>query len=91
LIRVKISGHLQDYTGGKREVQLTKAPNVLGMVRELGKVFPGIERRILNDQEHIRTYVNVFVNSDNARDSDGEQTRLKDGDVIHILPSVAGG
>jgi sulfur-carrier protein len=91
LIRVKIAGHLQDYTGGKREFQITKAYDVLGMVNELNRTFPGIAQRILNDQERIRTYVNVFVNGDNTRDREGEMTRLKDGDVVHILPSVAGG
>lgn len=91
MIRVKITGQLQDYTGGKRELQIGRADDVLGMIKELNRVCPGIEQRILNDQERIRTYVNVFVNSDNTKDSEGERTRLKDGDVVHILPSVAGG
>ena len=91
MIRVKIAGHLQDYTGGRRELQIAKAHDVIGMVNELNRKFPGIAQRILNDQERIRNYVNVFVNSDNAKDVDGVRTRLKDGDVVHILPSVAGG
>ncbi|MDG6901676.1 MAG: MoaD family protein [Nitrososphaerota archaeon] len=91
MIRVKIAGHLQDYTGGKKELQVIQARDVLGMVNELNLSFPGIAQRILNDQEQIRTYVNVFVNRDNAKDADGERTPLKDGDVVHILPSVAGG
>jgi sulfur-carrier protein len=91
LIRVKIAGHLVEYTGGKRELQVGEAPDVLGMIKELDQEFPGIEQRILNDQERIRAYVNVFVNNENARDSEEERTRLKDGDTVHILPSVAGG
>lgn len=91
MIRVKIAGHLQDYTGGRRELQISKADDVLGMVDELNRNFPGIAQRILNDQERIRTYVNVFVNSDNVKDVNGEKTKLKGGDVVHILPSVAGG
>jgi len=91
LIRVRITGQLEDYTGGRRELQVGGASDVLGIVEELNRIFPGIERRILNDQGKIRTYVNVFVNSDNTRDAAGERTKLKDGDVVHILPSVAGG
>jgi MoaD family protein len=91
LIRVRLTGQLEDYTGGKRELQVGRADDVLGMVKELERIFPGIEQRILNDQGKIRTYVNVFVNSDNARDAAGERTRLRDGDTVHILPSVAGG
>jgi MoaD family protein len=91
LIRVKLCGQLQDFAGGKRELQIGRAGDVLDMVKELDRTFPGIERRILNDQEQIRPYVNVFVNSINAKDAKEEKTLLKDGDVVHILPSVAGG
>jgi len=72
-------------------LQIGRAGDVLGMVKEMERAFPGIEQRILNDQEQIRPYVNVFVNSINARDAKGEKTLLKDGDVVHVLPSVAGG
>jgi molybdopterin converting factor small subunit len=61
------------------------------MVSELEAAFPGIGRRIVDDQGRIRAYVNVFVNQDNSRELENERTRLKDGDVVHILPSVAGG
>ena len=91
MIRVKLSGQLEDYTGGKRELQIGNADDVLTMVKELEKAYPGVGQRILNDQELIRPYVNVFINSLNARDAKGEKTPLKDGDVVHILPSVAGG
>jgi MoaD family protein len=91
VVRVKITGQLRDYTGGRRELQIEGASDVLGMVRALNGVFPGIAQRILDDQERIRTYVNVFVNGDNTKDASGERTRLKEGDVVHILPSVAGG
>lgn len=91
MIRVKLSGQLQDYAGGKRELQIGRAGDVLDMVKELDRVYPGIEQRILNDQERIRPYVNVFVNSLNTRDAKEEKTLLKDGDVVFILPSVAGG
>lgn len=91
MITVRLTAQLRDYTGGKGELQVAKADDVLGVIKELDRSFPGIGQRVLNDQERIREFVNVFVNGDNARDSDGERTRLKDGDVVHILPSVAGG
>jgi molybdopterin converting factor small subunit len=31
------------------------------------------------------------VNDENSRDLSKERTKLKDGDIVHILPSVAGG
>jgi sulfur-carrier protein len=39
----------------------------------------------------MNEYVAVFVNSKEARALDGLDTVLKDGDVITILPPMAGG
>jgi molybdopterin synthase sulfur carrier subunit len=91
MIRVNISGHLKDYTGDARKFEVDSTENVLAMVLELDHRFPGIRGRILDDQDKTRPYVNIFVNGQNARDIERERTRLRDGDVIHILPSVAGG
>jgi molybdopterin synthase sulfur carrier subunit len=91
MIRVRLTGQLRDLTKGSSQVELESAENVRSMVRSLDHAFPGIGQRILDDQERIRAHVNIFVNMENARELEMERTRLKDGDVIHILPSVAGG
>jgi len=91
LIRVHLTGQLRDLTRGAREVELDRADDLGRMVGQLDKAFPGIGRRIVDDQGRIRAYVNVFVNSENSRDLEKEETKLRDGDTIHILPSVAGG
>jgi molybdopterin converting factor small subunit len=47
--------------------------------------------RVLTPEGELRPYVNVFVGERNARHLDGLGTALKDGDVIAIIPAVAGG
>ena len=47
--------------------------------------------RILTPEGELRPYVNVFVGERNARRLDGLATPLVDGDVIAIIPAVAGG
>lgn len=91
MIRVRLAGQLKDLAKGAQEVDLVSVENLNRMVEELDSAFPGIGRRIVDDQGRIRTYVNVFVNSENSRALENEKTRLKDGDVVHILPSIAGG
>ena len=91
MIRVCLTGQLRDLTNGVREVELHSAADVEGAVGELDRAFPGLGRRIVDDQGKIRPYVNVFVNTENSRDLNREKTKLRDGDTIHILPSVAGG
>jgi molybdopterin synthase sulfur carrier subunit len=88
---VRLTAQLRDYTHGARELKLDSAPDLQAMVALLEKSFPGIGGRIVDDQGKIRPHVNVFVNSENSRELENEKTPLKDGDVVHILPSVAGG
>jgi sulfur-carrier protein len=92
LIIVHISGHLKDYTGRKRDLEITESiENVTGLIEKLNEMFPGIKERVFDDQDKTRPFVNIFVNGENIRDLGQEGTKIKSGDAVHILPSVAGG
>lgn len=91
MIRVYITGHLREYTGEKREFEISETKNVTSLVSTLDRMFPGIKNRIFDDQDRTRPYVNIFVNGANINDGAREDTTLKEGDAVHILPSVAGG
>jgi MoaD family protein len=88
---VRLTAQLRDYAHGSGEVELDSATDLRTMVRKLEQSYPGIGGRIVDDQGRIRAHVNVFVNSANSRELKNENTPLSDGDVVHILPSVAGG
>ncbi len=89
-VEVTIPGPLLQYTRNQKEVQLN-ADSVLGAIKELDRKFPGMKDRICDEQEKVREYVNIFVNGEDFRHMKREQTKLKDGDEIMILPSIAGG
>ena len=91
MIRVRLTAQLKDFTRGAPEVELDSAKDLEAVVRKLETSFPGIGGRIMDDQGKIRTHVNVFVNSENSRDLQLERTKLREGDVVHILPAVSGG
>ena len=91
MIRVHLTGQLRDLTRGSSQIDVEKAEDVKTMVIQLDSRFPGMSQRILDDQENIRPHVNVFVNSENSRELQRERTKLKDNDVVHILPAVSGG
>ena len=91
MIHVRLAGQLRDLTRGAREINLASAKDLDDLFRELEVACPGIGRRVVDDQGKIRRYVNVFVNSENSRVLRNEKTKLNDGDVVHILPSIAGG
>ena len=86
---VRIPPALRSYTSGEDEIVLDVA-DLPGILRALEASFPGIRDRVVDEAGHRRPYVNVFVNEDLVRE-DLSSVALKPGDVVHILPSVAGG
>lgn len=90
-IRVHLAGHLGNYTGRRVDIEISEAVDVQSLLSQLCAMFPKVHDRILDEQEKMRPYVNVFVNEENIRDLQQGKTRVKNGDEVHILPSVAGG
>jgi molybdopterin synthase sulfur carrier subunit len=88
-VLVRIPPALRSYTGGEDEVVLDVA-DLPGILRALEAAFPGIRDRVVDEAGRRRPYVNVFVNEDLVRE-DLSSVALKPGDIVHILPSVAGG
>ncbi len=90
-IRVHLAGHLGNYTKRNVDIEISQASDVLDLLMRLSTIFPAVRDRILDEQDRTRPYVNIFVNGDNIRDLQNEQTKVRDGDDVYVLPSVAGG
>lgn len=88
-ILVRIPPALRSYTNSKDEVVL-EAGTVSELLAELDRAFPGIRDRVVDEMGRRRHYVNIFVNEELVW-SPPSETKLNPGDVVHILPSVAGG
>ncbi len=88
-ILVRIPTPLQKLTDGKAEVEC-KAKNVLELVDALEKDYPGMKER-LSDGGKIRRFINIYVNEEDIRFASKEETALKDGDNVSIVPAIAGG
>jgi sulfur-carrier protein len=88
-VRVLLPKSLRAYWDGDASVELDAA-TVADALAALGERYPGLAARILDDQGRLREFVHVFVNRDAVR-TDALGRPLRAGDVVHILPSVAGG
>jgi len=53
--------------------------------------YPGIKERLVDDAGAIRRFVNVYVNEEDIRFLQNQETPLKNGDEISIIPAIAGG
>jgi len=90
-IRIHVAGHLKDFTGESVDLEVQGARDILDVIMQLDARIPSIKDRILDKHDRRRRYINIYVNEEDVRELEGEATKTKDGDVIYILPSVAGG
>ena len=89
-IKVRIPTPLQKLTQEKSEVE-ANAKTVQDLIEQLNQSYPGIKDRICDEKGNIRRFVNIFVNEEDFRFLKKEQTPLKDGDEVSIVPAIAGG
>lgn len=88
-VKVKIPTPLQKLTNNQGEVDGTPG-TVIQLVNELDKKYPGIGERIAENKK-IRRFVNIYVNEEDIRFLKAEDTVIKDGDEVSIVPAIAGG
>jgi sulfur-carrier protein len=89
MVTVKLPTILRKHAGGEAKVDAEGATlrDVLG---DLEAKYPGITKNVLAD-EGLHRFINVYVNDEDARYLGSLETPIQDGDVVSILPAVAGG
>lgn len=89
-IDIRIPTILRPHSGGQSKVQATGA-TVGEIVNDLAARFPGLSSQLVTADGALHKFVNVYVNDDDVRYIGKLDAPVKDGDVISILPAVAGG
>ncbi|HEX2029405.1 MAG TPA: MoaD/ThiS family protein [Nitriliruptorales bacterium] len=89
-VTVRIPSPLRRLSGGDAEVTV-EAGDVRGAIAQLEAAHPGFADRLLDGDGRLRRFVNVFVRDEDVRFQQGLDTAVADGDVISIVPAVAGG
>jgi molybdopterin synthase sulfur carrier subunit len=89
-VEVKLPTLLRAQADGASSV--TAEGSTVGEVfGDLTTRFPGLAGNLVDDDGNLHKFVNVYRNDDDIRYLDALDTKVADGDVISILPAVAGG
>jgi molybdopterin synthase sulfur carrier subunit len=89
-VNIRIPSVLRNLTAGKETIAVTAA-TVDEALNALEQSHPGIKARLCDDAGKLRRFVNVFVAEEDIRFLDGQATAVKDGELIDIVPAIAGG
>ena len=89
-VTVHIPLPLQKLTNNQATVEVADVTSIEELIDSLENDHAGIKDKLFENGE-IRGYINIFVNEEDIRFLKDEEARLKDGDNVHIVPSIAGG
>ena len=88
--KILIPTPLRPFTDKKDAVEASG--NTVGeLLADLTTKHSGLKAHLYNDQGKLRSFVNIYVNDEDIRYLQKEQTPIKAGDTVSIIPSVAGG
>jgi molybdopterin synthase sulfur carrier subunit len=88
-VKVMIPVPLQRLTEGQEVVE-GEAGTILSLIKGLDARYNGLAERIC-DGDKVRRFVNIYVNEEDIRFMKNEETEVKDGDEVSIVPAIAGG
>jgi molybdopterin converting factor small subunit len=89
-VEVKLPTVLRAQADGQATVSVDGA-TVGDAFGALVEQYPGLRENLLDDKGGLHKFVNVYKDDDDIRYLEGLDTKLADGDVLSILPAVAGG
>jgi sulfur-carrier protein adenylyltransferase/sulfurtransferase len=88
--KILIPTPLRPFTDRKDAVD-AEGTTVGELLADLTAKHSGLKAHLYNDQGKLRSFVNIYVNDEDIRYLQKEQTPIKAGDTVSIIPSVAGG
>src|SRR5437867_1676662 len=87
---IKIPPVLRPSVGGEKVLSADGA-SVGEVLRELAASHPATQSQLFSPEGELNRYVNVYLNDEDVRVLDGLDTGVGEGDVLVILPAMAGG
>ncbi|MFQ5451118.1 MAG: MoaD/ThiS family protein [Nitrospinaceae bacterium] len=89
-VKVRIPTPLMKLTNNQSEVT-AEGNTISDIFDNLELQFNGIKERICEENGSPRRFINIYVNEEDIRFLDGENTAVKEGDEVSIIPAIAGG
>ncbi len=90
MVRILIPTALRQFTESTDAVEVSGA-TVREALGQLTTRYPNIKKNLYSDAGKLRSFVNIYVNDEDIRYLDKEDTQLEGNETLSIVPSIAGG
>jgi MoaD family protein len=88
-VDVKVTANMKKLLDGRSSVAASGG-TVRDVLDDIERRYPGFRDSVMNDGA-IHRFVNVYLNDEDVRFLAQLDTPTKDGDVLSVLPALAGG
>ncbi len=89
-VKVRIPTPLRSLTNGSEEV-VVEGNSIKEVIDNLETDYEGFKARLCDEKGQIRRFINFYLNDEDIRFKDNQETVVNDGDQISIVPAIAGG
>ena len=89
-MKILIPTPLRQYAGKQAAVEVP-AVTVGEALSALTSTYPDLRKHLYSDEKKLRAFVNLYLNDEDIRYLQNEQTAVSPGDTLSIVPSIAGG
>jgi MoaD family protein len=89
-VKVHVTSVIQKVVDGQREFDGDGA-TVAELIANVDRRYPGFAHQLMDDAGQLHRFVNIYLNDEDVRYLQGQETPLSDGDTVSILPALAGG
>ena len=88
-VEVRVTSVLQRVLGAK-SVEM-EGNTIAEVLERINAQYPGFREQITMEDGSLHRFVNIYVNDEDIRFMNQLQTPVEPGDVVSILPALAGG
>lgn len=89
-MKILVPTPLRQYAGKQAAIDV-QAATVGEALNLLTSTYPDLRKHLYSDEGKLRSFVNLYLNDDDIRYLQQDQTAVKEGDTLSIVPSIAGG
>jgi molybdopterin converting factor small subunit len=81
---------LRKFTNQTSKVEVS-GNTVMEVIQSLTSTYPTLQRHLINADGKVPNFINIFVDDDDIRNLEQEQTAVKSNTIVSIVPAIAGG
>jgi len=89
-MKILVPTPLRQYAGKQSAIDV-QAATVGEALNALTSSYPDLRKHLYSDEGKLRAFVNLYLNDEDIRYLQHDQTAVKEGDTLSIVPSIAGG